>query len=577
MQLDYSWNHAKKTKWWTRCVVGGRQRSPSAHYEKGSTDQNSENAAPIRCRLSLGRKIKSGGATFAVARSAFGCIFDFTLATWAGWLQKRGKNGWNKSYSAQEFCFFGKRLEFFSFCWSNNYRFAHGRRPGRQSGAGCEWLVENAAFSGFQKLFRDKSRLVHKVNNKGPRVRNYFKILAIKYRNHGEPGPVNGDMFAFGANHDQLMYHVNAANEMLKILEPAFTWTFTYPTDPVETYWMLNALNFGRILNGGASADNAQFFWNNTRLNLTSSEQVYFDQTQTKEQGSPRSTFPTSLGTDGQRLKSGRPSNVGSALNYLGKLFFLTSNNAFKSLWDSLDQGKITATEALTLANAIVKAGWMAARAYIVDIVGGTASATIQIQGTQTLKSCVFSAANVAAGKYELSLSSTSQIGTAQPDSNVLARMNVSAGGATGPTTVGAFELNQPVKAFQSIYVHCTGAGNLGNAVIRWAERVSYFALGAGVGGGSNSWVVDHDCTFRGAVSMNKDTTVLITNGLNFPGLPATNTPISFDQKYMFAIGAFARGWPGEIKIPLRRGDTLYLYFSAEGAVIMYFDDFIAE
>jgi len=109
----------------------------------------------------------------------------------------------------------------------------------------------------------------------------------------------------------------------------------------------------------------------------------------------------------------------------------------------------------------------MAARAYICDIAGGTATVTIQIQATQTLKECVFSVANVAAGKLELSLASTAQIGTAQPDSNVLARMNVAAGGATGVVSVGNFPLNQPVKAFQSVYVHCTGAGNLGNAVIR--------------------------------------------------------------------------------------------------------------
>src|SRR4051794_37634193 len=106
----------------------------------------------------------------------------------------------------------------------------------------------------------------------------------------------------------------------------------------------------------------------------------------------------------------------------------------------------------------------MAVRSYIVDIAGGTATATVQIQGTQTLKSCVLSYANAAAGKIELSLSSTSQIGTAQPDSNVLARASVGAG---TNEAVATFELNQPVKAFQSIYVHCTGAANLGTAVIR--------------------------------------------------------------------------------------------------------------
>jgi hypothetical protein len=106
----------------------------------------------------------------------------------------------------------------------------------------------------------------------------------------------------------------------------------------------------------------------------------------------------------------------------------------------------------------------MAARAYVVDIAGGTATATVQIQATQTLRSMVLSWLNAAAGKIELSLSSTSQIGTAQPDSNVLARVSCSAG---ANTAFAEFVLSQPVKAFQSIYIHCTGAGNLGTAVLR--------------------------------------------------------------------------------------------------------------
>ncbi len=106
----------------------------------------------------------------------------------------------------------------------------------------------------------------------------------------------------------------------------------------------------------------------------------------------------------------------------------------------------------------------MAARAYVVDIAGGTATATVQIQATQTLRSLTLSWVNAAAGKIELSLSSTSQIGTAQPDTNVLARASCSAG---ANTAVATFILTQPVKAFQSIYIHCTGAGNLGTAVLR--------------------------------------------------------------------------------------------------------------
>jgi len=90
---------------------------------------------------------------------------------------------------------------------------------------------------------------------------------------------------------------------------------------------------------------------------------------------------------------------------------------------------------------------------------------TVQCQASQTLKNVSFTWTPAAAGKFELSYSSTSQIGTAQPDSNVIARVNIgvtTSGGAAGVT----IPIKMPVKAFQSIYVHCTGAGNLGTAVL---------------------------------------------------------------------------------------------------------------
>jgi hypothetical protein len=103
------------------------------------------------------------------------------------------------------------------------------------------------------------------------------------------------------------------------------------------------------------------------------------------------------------------------------------------------------------------------ARPYICDIAGGTATATIQIQGSQTLKQWDVSWVNAAAGKIELSLSGTSQIGTAQPDSNVQARVSCSAG---ANTAVVSLPVRIPVKAFQSVYIHCTGAGNLGTSIL---------------------------------------------------------------------------------------------------------------
>jgi len=103
------------------------------------------------------------------------------------------------------------------------------------------------------------------------------------------------------------------------------------------------------------------------------------------------------------------------------------------------------------------------ARPYINDIAGGTATVTQQIQGRQTFKQWAISWVNAAAGKIELSLSGTSQIGTAAPDTNVIARVSCSAGANTASEVIA---INVPVVAFQNIYIHCTGAGNLGTSTL---------------------------------------------------------------------------------------------------------------
>jgi len=106
-------------------------------------------------------------------------------------------------------------------------------------------------------------------------------------------------------------------------------------------------------------------------------------------------------------------------------------------------------------------------RQYIADLPGGTATTTIQIQQNQKLKRAVLSFLSTAAGKIEISVSPTSQIGTAQPTDDVIARVNCS---ATAGNVVADLDLSiapkSNVKAFQSLYVHQTGAGNLGNVNI---------------------------------------------------------------------------------------------------------------
>lgn len=99
-------------------------------------------------------------------------------------------------------------------------------------------------------------------------------------------------------------------------------------------------------------------------------------------------------------------------------------------------------------------------RRYIVDLVGGTATASVQMTESGTIQNATLSFLSAAVGKIEISRSPASQIGTAQPTADVLARVNCSA-------TAGNVALNIPLsekaKAFEYLYVHQTGAGNLGN------------------------------------------------------------------------------------------------------------------
>ncbi len=100
-------------------------------------------------------------------------------------------------------------------------------------------------------------------------------------------------------------------------------------------------------------------------------------------------------------------------------------------------------------------------QSYTSDLPGGTATTAIVIRGPGTLKAVQLTVLSAAAGKVEVSRAAASQIGTAQPSKEVLARISLGAGGATVSATV---EL-APVKfsTLDTLYVHSTGAGNLGN------------------------------------------------------------------------------------------------------------------
>lgn len=108
-------------------------------------------------------------------------------------------------------------------------------------------------------------------------------------------------------------------------------------------------------------------------------------------------------------------------------------------------------------------------RSVVVSIAGGTATATITVPTTGKLTKAIMSAIPAAAGSWELSKNGTSQISSATPDVGVLARARfaapLSSVGAV-PTTTAVYELNLPVKQLDTLYLHCTGTGNVGELML---------------------------------------------------------------------------------------------------------------
>jgi len=100
---------------------------------------------------------------------------------------------------------------------------------------------------------------------------------------------------------------------------------------------------------------------------------------------------------------------------------------------------------------------------YIADLPGGTATTSIQFKEGGSVKEIAVSYLSTASGKIEISTSVASQIGTTQPTADVLARLNCS--GTAGNVFV-RLPLTLRVKAFDILYVHQTGTGNLGTVTL---------------------------------------------------------------------------------------------------------------
>ncbi len=101
-------------------------------------------------------------------------------------------------------------------------------------------------------------------------------------------------------------------------------------------------------------------------------------------------------------------------------------------------------------------------RSVVISVTAAT-SQTIQMPQSATIRGVLMSAVTAAAGSWELSTSGTSQIATASPDVGVLARIRI---GATAGMQNVFFPLNKSVKILDNLYIHTTGAGNVGELTI---------------------------------------------------------------------------------------------------------------
>lgn len=105
----------------------------------------------------------------------------------------------------------------------------------------------------------------------------------------------------------------------------------------------------------------------------------------------------------------------------------------------------------------------MAYKRSVVLSVTAATSQTVQMPQSGTIRGVLFSIVTAAAGSWELSTSGTSQIATGSPDVGVLARARI---GATAGMQNVFFPLNKAVKILDNLYIHTTGAGNVGELTI---------------------------------------------------------------------------------------------------------------
>ena len=184
-------------------------------------------------------------------------------------------------------------------------------------------------------------------------MRNYVQLKAVHFLSTGSKfgfPDILTDLYEFGADDNDLMRNcIETFNTFVSGANPSYSYAMSFPNAVIGWNLKLDKSNIRTLARFSPG-----FFFNstvveplNTAPGLESLVAVNL---------SPRNSFPTDLGTDGQRLAANKsPKSAAGVLVFVARLYFLTSNPALFDIWNRLKKGKLTPKKALDAAKLIAR------------------------------------------------------------------------------------------------------------------------------------------------------------------------------------------------------------------------------
>jgi len=184
-------------------------------------------------------------------------------------------------------------------------------------------------------------------------MRNYVQLRGVKFLSTGSKlgfPNILTDIYAFGADDNDLMrtaivnfnFFVSGAN-------PSYSYAMSFPNAVVDWNLKLDKTNVLALVSISPGT-----FWNWTVTEPLNTNPPLKDLVAVNL--SPRNSFPTDLGTDGQRLAANKnPKSSAGVLQFIARLYFLTSNPDLLAIFQKLKTGKLTPKKALDAAKLIAR------------------------------------------------------------------------------------------------------------------------------------------------------------------------------------------------------------------------------